>query len=398
MRSPRSPPGCVDLGLQTDAIVAMQLPNAVESIIAFLGVLRAGMIAAPLPLLWRHQDIVAALGPIGAKAIVTSSRIGTYAHAEIAMRAAADLFSVRHICSFGPDLPDGIVSLDGVFSSSGADVATAYVRAGPAAAHIAAITFDRDGHGPAPVARSHIELIAGGLEAFLEVGARADTPLLSTIPVSSFSGIALTMLPWLLSGGALHLHHGFEPDAFASQCRELAAATMVLPAAATPALANAGLLGNEQQTIVALWRAPERLAAAKAWPNASVLVDTVSFGEIGFLAARRGGNGLPAPIPHGVVDQSQRPPGAPIVIETSRTDAGTLALRGRMVATQAFPPRTEHGYGGRSPDIAGLDRHRVCLPDRPRYPHACHNRTSRRQHNRRWLFVPRKPDRCCCRN
>ncbi|MGA9038342.1 MAG: AMP-binding protein, partial [Pseudolabrys sp.] len=33
-------------GLQTDSIVAIQLPNIVESIVAFLGALRAGMIAA----------------------------------------------------------------------------------------------------------------------------------------------------------------------------------------------------------------------------------------------------------------------------------------------------------------------------------------------------------------
>ncbi|MGA7388833.1 MAG: AMP-binding protein [Pseudolabrys sp.] len=47
------------LGLQTDTVVAMQLPNTVESIVAFLGVLRAGMIAVPVPLLWRQQEIVA---------------------------------------------------------------------------------------------------------------------------------------------------------------------------------------------------------------------------------------------------------------------------------------------------------------------------------------------------
>src|SRR5262245_3086443 len=45
------------LGLQTDSIVAMHLPNTVESIIAFLGVLRAGMVAVPLPLLWRKAEI-----------------------------------------------------------------------------------------------------------------------------------------------------------------------------------------------------------------------------------------------------------------------------------------------------------------------------------------------------
>ena len=100
---------------------AMHLPNTVESVIAFLGVLRAGMIAVPMPLLWRQQEIVAALDHIGAKAIVTTSRIGKTAHAEIAMRAAAELFTIRHVCGFGRDLPDGIVSLDDVFTPGSAD-------------------------------------------------------------------------------------------------------------------------------------------------------------------------------------------------------------------------------------------------------------------------------------
>ena len=50
------------LGLQTDAIVGIQLPNTVESVLTILGVLRAGMIAVPLPLLWRRADVARALG------------------------------------------------------------------------------------------------------------------------------------------------------------------------------------------------------------------------------------------------------------------------------------------------------------------------------------------------
>lgn len=85
------------LGLRTDAVVAIQLPNSVEGVIALLGVLRAGMIAALLPLLWRQQDIINALYDIGAKAIVTCSRAGKYAPAKSAVLAAADLFPIRHI-------------------------------------------------------------------------------------------------------------------------------------------------------------------------------------------------------------------------------------------------------------------------------------------------------------
>ncbi len=56
------------------------------------------MIAAPLPLLWRQQEIVAALKRVGAKAIVTAARIGAHAHAETAMQAAVELFPVRYVC------------------------------------------------------------------------------------------------------------------------------------------------------------------------------------------------------------------------------------------------------------------------------------------------------------
>jgi len=78
------------LGLQTDAIIGIQLPNAVESVLTTLGVLRAGLIAVPLPLLWRRADMARALGQVGAKAIVTKSRIGDFDACAMAMQVAAD--------------------------------------------------------------------------------------------------------------------------------------------------------------------------------------------------------------------------------------------------------------------------------------------------------------------
>jgi acyl-CoA synthetase (AMP-forming)/AMP-acid ligase II len=45
-------------------------------VIALFGVLRAGMIAAPLPLLWRKQEMLVALLRCSAKAIITAARIG----------------------------------------------------------------------------------------------------------------------------------------------------------------------------------------------------------------------------------------------------------------------------------------------------------------------------------
>ncbi len=39
------------LGLPIDSVVAIQLPNTIEMIVTLLAVMRAGMIAAPMPLL-----------------------------------------------------------------------------------------------------------------------------------------------------------------------------------------------------------------------------------------------------------------------------------------------------------------------------------------------------------
>ena len=287
------------LSLQTDMVVAMQLANTVDSVIALLGVLRAGMIAAPLPLLWREQEMVAALSRIGAKAIVTSSHVGLAAQSEIAMQVAAELFPIRHICGFGRDLPDGVVPLDDVFNPAPTEFYQPSVRPGPAAAHVAAITFDVTGDGLVPVARSQSELIAGGLAVFREAVIAENATILSTIPAASFAGIALTLMPWLLAGGTLALHHGFDPAVFAEQSRAHEPCSVVLPGPALALLADAGLFGGYIKNILALWRAPEQLAAAVPWQRAAALVDIASFDETGLLPARRGPDGLPAPIPHG---------------------------------------------------------------------------------------------------
>ncbi|MGA7036762.1 MAG: AMP-binding protein, partial [Pseudolabrys sp.] len=324
------------LGLQTDSAVAIQLPNTVESAIAFLGVLRAGMIPVPLPLLWRQEEIVAALRQVGARTIVSSSRIGQVAQIEIAMQSAVELFSIRHVCGFGPDLPDGIVPLDDIFLPETTEATVSVSRIGPAAAHVAAITFYPDANGFAPIARSHVELVARGMEIFLETGATSDTPILSTIPIGSFAGIGLTVVPWLLSGGALHLHHSFDPESFGAQCRAVADGTVILPTAAVAAIAESGSLKDSTQTVVALWRTPERFAAAKSWEGRSSLVDVTSFGETDRRSSWRR---RPASANR---DRSRRfdlsSPGAPVVIETSVMPAGTLALRGRMVPTHALQP------------------------------------------------------------
>jgi hypothetical protein len=330
------------LGLQTDTVVALQLPNTVESVIALLGVIRAGMIAAQLPLLWRKTDIANALRPLGVKAIVTSSRIGSTSHADIAMQAAAELFPVRYVGAFGNGLPDGVVALDDIFAPAAPDLGQPSARAGNSADHVCVVTFDETAEGIRAVARNQRQLIAGGLGPYLENGAVTDGKTLSAIPLGSFAGLSLTLMPWLLGGGTLSLHHAFDAQAFATQAREHDGSTVVLPGPALRALTKA----NGQcrpASIVALWRSPERLAAEPRWNGATKLIDVASFGETGVIAAARGDDRLPAAIPVGIVGAPRGADSAVTVAETMRNPAGTLVLRGPMVPVAAFPPGAEDG-------------------------------------------------------
>jgi hypothetical protein len=91
------------------------------------------------------------------------------------------------------------------------------------------------------------------------------------------------------------------------------------------------------KALIALWRAPERLAGCAPWYHDTTLIDVAAFGETGLLAGRRGANRKPAPIPCGLIGAPRDAAGAAVVVETARTRTGTLALRGPMVPAHVFP-------------------------------------------------------------
>jgi acyl-coenzyme A synthetase/AMP-(fatty) acid ligase len=327
------------LGLQTDAIVGIQLPNTVESVLTLLGVLRAGMIASPMPILWRRADAAAALRRLGAKAIVTVTRAGDAELTALARQVAADIFSIRHIIGFGDNVIDGVIPFNEVLTETAAEP-QAVERQGQAAAHVAVVTWDVTPKGAMPVARNHAELIAGGVPAFLEGGLQQDAKLLGAFALSSFAGLATVVLPWLLSGGTLVLHHAFDGPSFAAQCRNERPDVAVVPGPLAAQLNEASLLSHTAlKNVLALWRAPERLPISAPWfHERAALTDVVAFGEIAVLASPRDSGPEPVPLPAGKIVAPRRTANGVAVGEVASTVAGTLAVRGSMVPRHAFPP------------------------------------------------------------
>jgi hypothetical protein len=333
-----------DMGLPADTIVGVQLPNIAENVLAILGILRAGMIAAPLPLLWRRADAVAALARIGAKALITCGHVGAFNHAQCAMGIAADVFSIRYVCAFGGNLPDGVVPLDDVFTDQKVPPPAAdRTPHDNATAHVAAVTFDVTENGVVPVARNHAELFAGGLAVLAESAVAESATILSALAPASFGGLCLTFLPWLLCGGTLVLHHPFNVAIFSRQRRQERCSILVLPGPLALRLADADAFALDGPAcVIAAWRAPERLADSAAWrePN-TFIVDVPIFGEAALIAGRRGADGKPAPLPLGSILAPRGKADATAIAELIHTDTGTLAVRGPMVPHHSFPPGIE---------------------------------------------------------
>jgi len=322
------------LELPRDAVVGLQCVNVAEGVLAMLGVQRAGLIPALLPLLWRRDEMVLALSRLGAKAIIAGGRIAGVDLCDAAMNTASELFAIRYVCGFGDALADGVIALGELFTLDRLDPIARRVRDHNAAAHVAAITWDMTAQGPVPVARSHAELIAGGMAVMLAGRIAPEATILSAQTLSSFAGLSLNVLPWLLTGGTLVLHQPFAPQVMLAQCSQHRCNTVVLPGSLLPALSQAGLFHDDLGTVLAVWRAPERMATSPAWhhPRAGI-ADVAVFGEVGLIAARRDHSGLPAPLrprPETETDV--------VLVEAMRSGTGTLALRGAMVPRHPFPP------------------------------------------------------------
>ena len=234
--------------------------------------------------------------------------------------------------------------LDDLFTAAKLDPVPPLERGADAPAHLAIVTFEMGDSGPLPVARRHIEFLAGGLGVLVESRLQQDANILSAIPPASFAGLCLTLIPWLVSGGTLALHHPFDAEIMARQLGDENCTTLILPAPVALRADQMGLLSPQAPTtIVAAWHAPEQFAGSEEWRKPEIaLVDVSIFGEAGLVAARRGADGRPATLPFGAVTAPFGVAGGMTVAEFGAMATNTLALGGPMVPRHAFPPGIEY--------------------------------------------------------
>ncbi|MEP1930357.1 MAG: class I adenylate-forming enzyme family protein [Roseibium sp.] len=320
------------IGLSTDHVIGAQAPNTVDTVVAVLAALRAGLIVSPLPLHWRQKNVLEALNSIGAKGFIAADRVETREVGVAARDVAADLFSLRFVFGLGKNIPDGLIELGPMLEEMGNDLEFTPVERPEPADHVATICWSRSGEENVPVSRCHNHWTAAGQLIVNEANIKDASSILVPYSLSGLTGLGAGLVPWILTGGTLHLHHPTSLENLAVHANEVKADVVMTPGPLAQTLDRK--LKETDTTILAAWNisSPHPATFSPQRP----LVDLHVADEFALVAKARGPS---AKIKATALGKHRGPEGCesrPALVELSVSDATDsdspkLFVKGPMV-------------------------------------------------------------------
>jgi non-ribosomal peptide synthetase component E (peptide arylation enzyme) len=318
----------IELGLKPGDRIAIQLPNVALQSITILAAWRAGLTVLMLPMLWRRLEIESVCALLAPKALLGACGVADENQAETLCTIAASHLSVRFVLGFGSELPDGVTSLDEALEAGlrgDAGPVKAAGLAGPAM-----ITFTARAGAPlVPVFRHEDDLLAQGAMTVLALSLTSRDTILSPYPLTGAVGLGLGLMPWLISGGALALHHPFDYDRFVQQLIGSQVTVTALPASILAALADDGVLQAPDCKLAragCVWSVAELAGGGTELDAAGIpLFDLYPLGDLVSLVHRREAGSDPGLIPKGKIEISGTDGARTVFLETA-LGGGSRAL------------------------------------------------------------------------
>ncbi|WP_332773112.1 class I adenylate-forming enzyme family protein [Phenylobacterium sp.] len=227
------------LGVGRGDVVAIQLPNLVEGVLALLACARMGAILSPVAMAYRGHELRQILPVIEPKLYLTVGDFHGCDHADMLLDLKAQGATEAAIVRLGAGAPEGGHALDRLLSEA---ASAPYATPSDLDAAEALTICWTSGTEAAPkgVPRHHDHWVVNG-EALVEAAGLApgDT-ILNPFPLINIAAIGGMVMPWLVCQGRLVQHHPFDLPVFLSQMQDEAVAYTVAP----PAVLNM-LLQNE---------------------------------------------------------------------------------------------------------------------------------------------------------
>ena len=221
-------------GVSAGDVVAVQLPNIPEFVVAYLAVCRLGAVMSTIHMPYRGSEFETLLRHSRARAIVCLSQAKDWSPAEAALELKASIPTLRSVVALGAPLA-GALAFPELAATTPHGLATV---AGPLAGDPMLLLYT-SGTTAAPKAVPHTyqTLLSNARLGAPEHGIGPDSRVLSAAPFSHLFGLY-----------SLHV------------CWSVGAAAVLLPAFTPPDLAQA----VERDRPTALWTAPAHMAACRA--------------------------------------------------------------------------------------------------------------------------------------
>lgn len=288
-----------DSGLKPGERVLLTGGAEISLVIAIVAALRGGFEPALAPLGLDAGELAAHARAIDAAALAGPTAYGTPIEAETYLAAAALAPSIRLVATLGPQAIDGAVDLstEAVLRYAAENPEINIERGKPAPSHASRIiTFCR--RSKTPVIHQQATLMAASLDFIARASIGRETPILSTLPPTSFAGLVTGPLAALLSGATLTLEGPFDARAFLKSREDIGHAHLVVPVAIAGDLAKAGVFDGLASAVLV-----SRLSSQMSFvpPDRIVapcpLIDLYAIGESAAVAEHRQ-DGVPLPPAH----------------------------------------------------------------------------------------------------
>jgi acyl-CoA synthetase len=209
-------------GLGEGDVIAVQLPNTVELVCAYLAIWRVRAIISPLPVQYRRHELVE-LGNIGAiTAFITADRIQKRSAAADVVSMMPDIASLRTVLHYGPAVVPGSTGLATAVAGLDdhhAGGVQAYADTHPVNPNDCITICWTSGTESRPkgVPRAHYEWLVMSWDTVYSPHLTHDSRILNPFPMVNMAGINGMLLPWLRVGCLMVQHHPFDLAVFLRQ-------------------------------------------------------------------------------------------------------------------------------------------------------------------------------------
>jgi cyclohexanecarboxylate-CoA ligase len=227
------------LGVGRGDVVATQLPNLVEGVLAFLACARMGAILSPVAMAYRGHELRQILPSVEPKVYLTVSAFHGFDHAAMIAELRREGVTTARVVTLGDEAPPGAVALDPLMAAMSGKPFRAPADLDACEALTVCWTSGTEAI-PKGVPRHHDHWVVNG-EALVEAaGLRPGDTILNPFPLINIAAIGGMVMTWLVCQGRLVQHHPFDLPIFLAQLQDEQVAYTVAP----PAVLNM-LLQNE---------------------------------------------------------------------------------------------------------------------------------------------------------